>query len=66
MHALFVNKSITLSNTINDNESELITLWFTDKILGLLEYEKQLANKALDVFLKISKKKLKLRNDILV
>ena len=50
IHALFVNNSITLSNSNNDGVIELVTLWLTDKLSGLIENEKLLANKALDVF----------------
>ena len=40
---------IALAKILSTNETELLTLWLADKILGEVETEKELADKALKI-----------------
>lgn len=40
---------IALAKILNTNETELLTLWLADKILGEVEAENELADKALEI-----------------
>lgn len=40
---------IALANILTTNETELLTLWLADKILGEVETETELADKALKI-----------------
>lgn len=40
---------ITLAKILTTNETELLILWLADKILGEVEAEKELADKALKI-----------------
>jgi transcriptional regulator with XRE-family HTH domain len=48
---------VTLAKILSTNETELLTLWLADKILGEVETETELADKALI----IAQKTLKLK-----
>ena len=40
---------IAIAKILTTDETELLTLWLADKILDVIENEKELANKALDM-----------------
>ena len=40
---------IAIAKILTTDENELLTLWLADKILDVIENEKELANKALDM-----------------
>ena len=40
---------IAIAKILTADENELLTLWLADKILDVIENEKELANKALDM-----------------
>lgn len=40
---------VALAKMLKTNETELLTLWLADKILGEVEVEKELADKALKI-----------------
>lgn len=40
---------VTLAKILSTNETELLTLWLADKILGEVETETELADKALKI-----------------
>lgn len=40
---------VTLAKILTTNETELLTLWLADKILGEIEAENELADKALKI-----------------
>ena len=46
---------IALAKLLSTDETELLTLWLADKVTEVLEDEKELAGKALDIVLKNTK-----------
>lgn len=49
---------VALAKLLSTDEDELLTLWLADKILEVIENEKEWANKALDVVLKSIKNQI--------
>ena len=49
---------VALAKLLFTDEDELLTLWLADKILEVIENEKEWANKALDVVLKSIKNQI--------
>lgn len=43
---------VTLAKFLSTDEKELVTLWLADKVIEVLDGEKELAEKALDIALK--------------
>lgn len=48
---------VALAQLLSTNETELLTLWLADKVLDILNDEKELAEKTLDVVLMETKEK---------
>lgn len=46
---------LTIAKILSIDENELLTLWLADKIFNVIENEKELARKALEVVQKIEK-----------
>ena len=46
---------IALAKLLSTDETELLTLWLADKVTEVLDAEKELAGKALDIVLKNTK-----------
>ena len=46
---------VALAKLLSIDENELLTLWLADKVTEVLEDEKELAGKALDIVLKNTK-----------
>jgi transcriptional regulator with XRE-family HTH domain len=46
---------VALAKLLSTDETELLTLWLADKVTEVLEDEKELAGKALDIVLKNTK-----------